>query len=408
MKIALCGIFKNEAPYIIEWIAHHRLMGIKYFIIANNDSTDESELILSKLQKKGYVNYFNFSAPPNQPPQLLAYKKIIDLYSKKYDWMGFIDADEFIVNYSSSENFIDKLFEFHVDEEIGSVVLNWAVYGSNGAIYYEDKPVTQRFFRRALPDFSVNHHYKTFFKTSCLISVGSNPHFFEIDKEKKIVHINGDLVLNHDIGKGLSQSIIWSPFRINHYVIKSKEEFLLKKLPNGSAASMGRKKGVNFFLSHDKNDVFDRVSKIDPVSLNKEIERIEADISLEKEPYHKFGKSLLDFKEFFYAKACLDYCTKKDDGWGFGGWCSLLGGDDVKLFLQFQNYVLSNFEYSLQERNDVFKKSLSETKNCGFNFTVKNTLMLKYGIPKKIIFKNDMYESIIDFNDKYGIKKSIF
>jgi hypothetical protein len=48
LKIALGAIVKNEADYLLDWIAYHWVVGARHFLIASNDSTDESNEILQK------------------------------------------------------------------------------------------------------------------------------------------------------------------------------------------------------------------------------------------------------------------------------------------------------------------------------------------------------------------------
>jgi hypothetical protein len=39
-KIGVCAIFKDEAPYLLEWIAFHRMVGIDLLVLYDNGSTD--------------------------------------------------------------------------------------------------------------------------------------------------------------------------------------------------------------------------------------------------------------------------------------------------------------------------------------------------------------------------------
>jgi hypothetical protein len=32
-KIAICAIFKDEARYLLEWLAFHRLIGVDSFVV---------------------------------------------------------------------------------------------------------------------------------------------------------------------------------------------------------------------------------------------------------------------------------------------------------------------------------------------------------------------------------------
>ena len=45
-RISICGIFKNEAPFLKEWIEFHEMIGIEHFYLYNNNSDDNFEEIL--------------------------------------------------------------------------------------------------------------------------------------------------------------------------------------------------------------------------------------------------------------------------------------------------------------------------------------------------------------------------
>ena len=38
-KIAACAIFKDEAPYLLEWLAFHRMIGVDLFVLYDNGSS---------------------------------------------------------------------------------------------------------------------------------------------------------------------------------------------------------------------------------------------------------------------------------------------------------------------------------------------------------------------------------
>jgi len=40
-ELAVCALVQNEAPYIAEWIAYHRLIGFEHFFIYDNHSNDD-------------------------------------------------------------------------------------------------------------------------------------------------------------------------------------------------------------------------------------------------------------------------------------------------------------------------------------------------------------------------------
>ncbi|MEO0944249.1 MAG: FkbM family methyltransferase, partial [Pseudomonadota bacterium] len=44
---------KNEGPYLLEWLAYHRSIGIQGYIVFTNDCTDGTDLMLDRLDEMG-------------------------------------------------------------------------------------------------------------------------------------------------------------------------------------------------------------------------------------------------------------------------------------------------------------------------------------------------------------------
>lgn len=52
-SLSVCSIFKNEAPYLREWIEYHLIVGIEHFYLYNNNSEDNFEEVLRPYIEKG-------------------------------------------------------------------------------------------------------------------------------------------------------------------------------------------------------------------------------------------------------------------------------------------------------------------------------------------------------------------
>jgi hypothetical protein len=55
-RFGIMTMVRNEAPYLLEWIAHHRLLGFSQITIYDNCSNDASARILLPLSKAGIIN----------------------------------------------------------------------------------------------------------------------------------------------------------------------------------------------------------------------------------------------------------------------------------------------------------------------------------------------------------------
>ncbi len=258
MSLAIGAIMKNEAPYILEWLAFHRVLGIDRFCIADNGSDDGTTELLIELAALGLVDYMPFPGKSGRPPQLPAYARIMRRTRRKADWIAFIDADEFMVPTAGAHSI--RPFFAGLDASVGAVVLNWAVYGSSFRAEPSEGPVIERFTRRAGDDLLVNLHYKTIVRCRAFYDVGTNPHLFEIRSGYRTIQVDGSELVDHpQRGAGLSDRLVWAPWRLNHDVVKSRAEFDRKKAPRGRATMANMFRDERFFLGHDRNDFEDPV-----------------------------------------------------------------------------------------------------------------------------------------------------
>ena len=261
-KFAIGAIFKNERPYILEWIAFHRSIGIKKFFIADNDSTDGSKDLLRLLDLAGIIHYFDFPSESGVKPQQPAYSKILNIARKfGLEWVAFIDADEFLMPEAENMDFFSCIEKSVSQEDTGAVAINWAIYGSSGLEERPDGLVLKEFSKRAPLGFSTNLHYKSLVKAEAAQDNSGNPHHFFLREGFKYKNLQGfDLAVHPEIGVGVSNAIVNGPLRINHYIVKSKNEFFSKKSPKGSAASASTIKGERYFEINDRNDENDPCS----------------------------------------------------------------------------------------------------------------------------------------------------
>ena len=69
--LVICAIFKNEVPYMREWIEYHLHVGVEHFYLYNNNSTDGYLDVLQPYVEKGVVTLTEW---PETPGQITAYK----------------------------------------------------------------------------------------------------------------------------------------------------------------------------------------------------------------------------------------------------------------------------------------------------------------------------------------------
>lgn len=253
MKIAIAAIVKNEATSLLEWIAYHRAVGITDFILVDNYSTDGTWELIKSLRRRGLVRAMRFRTLAGQAPQLDAYQKILNRYGRKFDVLAFIDADEYLAPTEQQKSVVLDIEQLFSDDDVSAVALNWACFGSSSAIFKEQSLVPARFTQRAPQTFPTNHQYKSLVRPERVVRF-LNPHQAWVSEGRYIMSDGSALRPNDNELHGFSQDLCWCRLRVNHYVVKSLEEFLVRKSRVGSAAKPGRVKHKEFFRGHDRND----------------------------------------------------------------------------------------------------------------------------------------------------------
>lgn len=272
-EIRLCAIMKDEEPYIVEWVAYYRSQGIEDLVIGDNGGTDGTSELLIKLDKLHFIKRVNLI--DKAEAQIEFYQEIIS-QTPSTKIVGFIDADEFVYPLDPCDNISDIIVELFRDFDAAALSINWAVYGSSGQINQAEDLVIERFTNRAPREFAANKHVKTFVRVSQFLHFSGNPHAV-VTKSGRCVDSSGAFATWLPGKMGLMTDPVWGRLRINHYVIKSYQEWLEKKARRGSAISAKNasiKANENYFKGYDRNEVFDPMKKSTVSRTKSEIVKI--------------------------------------------------------------------------------------------------------------------------------------
>lgn len=138
---------KNEAAFLVEWLAHHRAVGFTDFLVFSNDCSDGTDAMLDRFAAMGLLTHIRNPGPWPEGPQWAALKQA-DRHPLKRaaDWVLFLDIDEF-VNIHAGEGRLSDLFA--ALPEATAIPLTWRFFGNCGVVDYSDRPVTEQFTRAA-------------------------------------------------------------------------------------------------------------------------------------------------------------------------------------------------------------------------------------------------------------------
>ena len=239
--LAVCAIAKNEGPYFKEWIEWHQQQGVEKFYIYDNESTDGTKDILEPYIKQGIVDYKYW---PGYRQQLAAYDNCLQINRFSSRWIAFIDLDEFIVPIkdSSITEFLKRFDSF------AAVEINWLIYGSGGQEHKAPEAVMERFKFHSNPDHRLNRHVKSIVNPRRVFTMIGCHEAAKISGYAADSH--GQPIKKHFREREPQQDVI----RINHYAVKSREEFV-EKQSRGRASGTQREVKSEYFNQYDLNDI---------------------------------------------------------------------------------------------------------------------------------------------------------
>ena len=129
-QTALAAAMRNEGPYLLEWLAYHRVIGFEQVVIVTNDCTDGSDALLDALATRGIVTHIRQTVPEGQAPQDGAMTLALEhLRTTDTTWLCHIDADEFLNIRLGAGRLPDLLANAKNAE---SIALPWLSFGDNG------------------------------------------------------------------------------------------------------------------------------------------------------------------------------------------------------------------------------------------------------------------------------------
>jgi hypothetical protein len=148
VKILAILCVRNEAAFLLDWLAHHRACGFTDFLVFSNDCQDGTDELLDVLASGGHLTHIRNDGPYDQGGiQFTALKMAakLDIVTSA-DWILPVDVDEF-VNIHAGDGTVPDLIA--ALPEATAITLTWRLFGNDGKVRYADKPVTGLFTRAA-------------------------------------------------------------------------------------------------------------------------------------------------------------------------------------------------------------------------------------------------------------------
>ncbi|GAA4224977.1 hypothetical protein GGQ68_001823 [Sagittula marina] len=156
MRITAVTCVKNEGPFLLEWIAFNRLLGVTDHLFYSNDCSDGTDTLLDALAGRddlaeltgNVVHLPNPAKGRNYQMEALknaAHQAVV----KQADWVWVADVDEFL-NIHVGDHTIPSLIAACGHPQAISVTFQF--FANGGVDAFEDRPVIAQFDHSHNPD----------------------------------------------------------------------------------------------------------------------------------------------------------------------------------------------------------------------------------------------------------------
>lgn len=251
-RISLCLIFKDEAPFLKEWIDYHLTIGIDHFYLYNNNSEDNYQNVLEQYIKDGLVTLIEW---PEHNSQFKCYKHCFEMFRNESNWISFLDADEFICpKYDSDINdWIKKFDKYH------AINIHWLMFCTGGELKHDySKNVIEQYFTSWN---QLSEHGKTIINTRFEIDNWNTwyPHHHTYMR-RRILSIKTVVPAVNQFGYMCTVNKTWgggknklenSTIQINHYFTKAWDVWASKMKKTDVLTPVNPKSDINYFYKYE-------------------------------------------------------------------------------------------------------------------------------------------------------------
>jgi hypothetical protein len=259
---------RNEALFLVEWLAHHLALGFDRIIVFSNDCEDGTDRILELLCKTGWVEHHD-NPGPYHPGGTIQRQALFLAWRlptvRSAQWLLHIDADEYL-NVTVGERRVDDLISLYPD--VDAIAVMWRHFGSSGLTEWTGGSVVESFTKAEehLPDVERGGftNFKTLFRSDRFGAMSvHNPKFPQAGQAPKVVNTAGVdmplLTLTVPRGSGYAvapHQVSWENASLHHHHVKSDDLHRMKHA-RGDANGRGNAKrriGSAFYQYANRND----------------------------------------------------------------------------------------------------------------------------------------------------------
>lgn len=262
-KLSVCAIVRDEAPYLAEWLAFHRLVGVERFYLYDDGSLDGTpEIALERacrdvvltLWGPGRSDYYcPVECRYGKTDQVTAYNHFLRHFGGETEWCAFMDVDEYLHH----STVYDLRVALEGQESHLALWVPWLVFGSNGHQTRPTGTTIESYPRRGPPGEPSMDYWG---KHGKIVAQPERVRYFGLYSGHNASFRGGCPV--DERGRAVTGFI--NPFpsaetwRVNHYYHRSQEEARAKVDKPDNNCDADSRRTWERMQAHDLNDIEDR------------------------------------------------------------------------------------------------------------------------------------------------------
>ncbi len=266
-EVLAVSMMKDEAPFLLEWFAHHLAVGFTDILVYTNDCSDGTDDMLKRLEELGLGHHRDNVIAEGQKPQPSALNHAQkEPIVRNADWVLVFDADEFLcVRHPSGS--VEGMLDDTVAQGANGLVITWRIFGSAGVVDWSRDPVTEQYTRSAPPLWNKGWGVKTLFKFDHdywklgIHRPSIKNKWLETDFPDSVKWLNGSGRPMEDYFKfrgwrSIRRTIGYDWCQMNHYAVKSVDSYAVRKF-RGNVNNKKDKYNADYWSLQDRNEVED-------------------------------------------------------------------------------------------------------------------------------------------------------
>ncbi len=282
-EVVLVSAMRNEGPFVLEWLAYHRVIGIDRVVVVSNGSTDGTDELLTALADVGEMTFLRTVPGRGVAPQDAAVQAFeSEVGYRPGTWYLWLDADEFL-NVHVGDRTVQALVA-----AVGSaqaLMLNWRLFGSGGNDTFAGRHLSADFVGASKLGLVANLETKPLFRHGSKMAgfapnaaglprlfadastvvedcLGGNGKPLDLKAPRTLAWLEGRQIEGRN-NLASRREFGWDLAQINHYSVRTPDHFRLKAARGRGMVSTGPRRPnarhtPSYFDRFDRNEAEDR------------------------------------------------------------------------------------------------------------------------------------------------------